>query len=165
MTVKELIEVSPCCNILEITVRKEGHGQWIQGYRIGKDAKLFPVEITKEVLEKHKLERSGSCVYLEDGQEIDCYHAIRLPMKVICKDVRKIPDYIGNLEICEVIPRRVPRLHDKPMETNDHEYDIECYPEGWEEPGPEPKEEKDLEGQIRMEDLLHIGGQNDGTFI
>lgn len=160
MTVKELMEISPFCNLAEIVVRKGGNGEWIQGYRIGKDAKIFPVDITKEVLEKYKLEKIGSCAYLEPDQEIDIMHAIRLPMKVICKDVHKMPDYIGNLKISIVIPRRVPAIHKKdPMVSMDYEYDITCYPEGWKEPEEEQKEEKDLEGQMRMEDLYGIGGK------
>ena len=148
MTVKELIDVSFDCNLVEIVVREEGFGRWIQGYRIGKDAKLFPVEITKEVLEKYKLEHEGRRVIpLGEGQEIDCTHSINLPMKVICKDVRKIPDYIGNLKISYVIPRNVPRIHNRPMTDNSHEYDIACYPEGYVEPVEETKSEQDMEGQ------------------
>lgn len=148
MTVKELIDVSFACDLVEIVVREEGFGRWIQGYRIGKNAKLFPVEITKEVLEKYKLEQGARRVIpLNEGQEIDCTHAINLPMKVICKDVKRIPDYIGNLKVSHVIPRRVPRLHNRPMETNDHAYEIDCFPNGYVEPVEEPKQEKDMEGQ------------------
>lgn len=149
MTVKELIDVSFDCDLVEVVVREEGFGKWIQGYRIGKNAELFPVEITKEVLEKYKLEQGRRRVIpLEEDQEIDCMHAINLPMKVICKDVKKMPDYIGNLKISYVIPRKVPVLHKGVMVNNDHAYDITCYPDGYVEPVEEQKQEKDLEGQI-----------------
>lgn len=133
MTVKELIDVSFSCDCLEIVVREEGCGRWIQGYRIGKNAELFPVEVTKEVIEKYKLEgqRRGSVIQLEEEQEIDCEHGIRLPMKVICKDVKRIPDYIGNLKVCHVIPRNIPRLHKDGLTHNNFSYEIDCYPDGY----------------------------------
>jgi hypothetical protein len=50
MTVKELIDVSPSCDIVEIVIRNEG--KWVQGYRVGKNAQIYPCEYSVEALEK-----------------------------------------------------------------------------------------------------------------
>lgn len=36
MKIRELIDVCPNCDVLEVVVRDHGHGKWIQGYMIGK---------------------------------------------------------------------------------------------------------------------------------
>lgn len=153
MTVKELVDVSDFCDILEITVRSEGHGRWIQGYRIGQNVELFPADINPEVIEKLHLDRFARSYVLEEGQEVDTVRGRDLPMKIICKDVHKIPDYIGNLRICCVWPFHVYPLHKNTLTKNNHGYDICCYPECWEEPEDKPKEVV-LKGQMSLEEMM-----------
>ena len=158
MTVKELLDVCPCCDLVEVVVRKGGDGLWIQGYRVGEDVKLFPAEIWKETLEKNKLKKTGSCAYLAPDQEVDTTRGIHLPMKVICKPVHKIPDYIGKLQVCYAIPRHIPMLHKDPATHNEFSFDISAYPDGWEDK-QEPEEKKpetDLLGQMTLEDLKEV---------
>lgn len=156
MTVKELIDVSPYCDLVEVVVRKNGHGQWIQGYRVGKEAKLYPCNLTKEVMERFKVESHLKTVHLQEGQEVDCSHGSReLPMKVICKDVSKIPDNIGKLIVAHVQPRHIPSFHKEQLTHNDFAYNIDCYPDGY-VPEVEKKDTdwENLEGQLTIDDWL-----------
>lgn len=131
MTVRELIDVSPFCDLIQIVVRD--NGKWVQGYRVGKDAHIYPSEIRKEVLEKNNLEIGRGGAWLEDGQEVDLDIQFNShnPMKVICKDVMKTPDYIGNLKIQYIQPRHIPSLHGNALTHNDFSFDIDCYPDGY----------------------------------
>jgi hypothetical protein len=88
MTVQELMDAMPYCDLLEVVVRQTGHGKWVQGYRIGKEAKIFPSEYTIEEWEKHTFRKYG-VKFLEEGQEVDIRHGYDLPMKVICKDCHR----------------------------------------------------------------------------
>lgn len=153
MTVKELIDVSSFCDLVEVVVRKHGHGRWVQGYVIGKNAKLCPYNWTAELRERYNV-RYNQTVYLNDGDEVDCIAGSpELPMKVICKDVRKIPDYIGNLTVCEVQPRNIPQIHRDGLTHNDFAYDIDCFPDGY---APEPEEKKAAEEDKQLEGQMDI---------
>lgn len=159
MTVKELIDVSPFCDLVEVVIREHGHGKWVQGYTVGKNAKLSPCHWTKELREKYKASYNQT-VYLEDGAEEDAQMGNRgLPMKILCRDVRKLPDYIGNLIICDVQPRNIPEIHKNGLTHNDFSYDIDCFPDGY-EPPKEEKEEPMMEGQLSVEDLLNGTADN-----
>lgn len=160
MTVKELIDVSSFCDLVEVVVRDHGHGKWIQGYTVGKNAKLCPCHWTSALREKYNV-RYNQTVYLEEGVEEDAQMGnAGLPMKIICKDVRKIPDYIGKLQVCEVQPRNIPHIHKDGLTHNDFAYDIDCFPDGYEEPKEEPKEEPMMKGQLSVEDLLNGTADN-----
>lgn len=39
MKIRELLEVSPFCDTIEVVIRKEGNGMWLQGFRASKNAK------------------------------------------------------------------------------------------------------------------------------
>lgn len=160
MTVKELIEISPFCDLVEIVVRSNGHGKWIQGYRVGKNAKLYPVNLSVKLRKAFGMEsyQSGT-IALDEGQEIDCEHGRGLPMKVICKDVRKIPDYIGNLKICDIQPRHIPQIHRDALTHNDFAYDLDCFPDGYIPESEKQREEaekeaKEIDGQLSIEEWI-----------
>lgn len=132
MTVQELLDVMYECDLVEIVIRKTGHGQWIQGYRIGKEAVIYPSEVTAEIREMKGIKEYKSPeVCLEDGEIIDCRVGFHLPMKVICKDCHKLPDHIGRLEVCSALPRHVPSFHQNQLTHNEFKLDINCYPDGF----------------------------------
>lgn len=156
MTVKELISVSPFCDLVEITVRENGCGKWIQGYRVGKDAKLFPVNLTKEIREQYHLQSyQNKTISLEEGDEIDCTHGYELKMKVICRDVHRIPDNIGNLQIAHIQPRHIPSFHRDALTHNNFEYDLDCFPDGY-VPEVEQSKEKTImiDGQMTIDEWM-----------
>ncbi len=154
MTVKELIDVSPFCDGVEVIVRKNGNSTWIQGYRVGKDAKLYPVNLNPEVMRRFGVESHQKTISLKPGDEVECYHGGRLPMKVICKDVKHIPPYIGNLTVCHVQPRHIPSIHGDALTHNDFLYDISVFPDGY-IPESVLKENKiidrEFDGQIKLD--------------
>lgn len=155
MTVKELIDVSPFCDGVEVVVRD--HGRWVQGYRVGKDAKIYPVNLNPKVMQRFGVESYHKTIFLKEDDEVDCEQGRGLPMKVICKDVRKIPDYIGNLIVNDVQPRNIPQIHGEALTHNDFLYDICVYPEGY-VPEKEVKEKKpddwSLDGQMTIEEWM-----------
>lgn len=160
MTVQELMDAMIFCDLLEVVVRKTGHGQWIQGYRIGKEAKIFPAECTVEEWERRELRYvSRKTRYLEEGTEVDIRHGHDLPMKVICKDCHRLPEYIGRLEVCSIQPRHIPQFHKEALTHNDFSVNIDCYPDNY---VPERFiESKDvtnaqIEGQMDIMDLLEV---------
>lgn len=167
MTVKELIEAAPNCDSAEIVVREHGSGKWMQGYRIGKGIEMFPCEFTIEFQET--LDKSGKkytygkhidgrqARHLTTGEVRDVYHSINLPMKLIKKDVSKLPDIVANLQVCSFQPRHIPSFHKEQMTHNDFTLDINCYPEGF---CPELVEEKlkdktssEMDGQMSLFDM------------
>lgn len=160
MTVKELIDVSPFCDLVEIVVRAHGHGTWVQGYRVGINAKLYPVNLSTKLREKYHLKSyQSSTIYLEEGQEIDCTQGPHLPMKVICKKVTQIPDYIGKLTICDIQPRHIPEIHKDALTHNDFAYEIDCFPDGYtpeseNEKEKAIKENKEIDGQLSIDEWI-----------
>lgn len=161
MTVKELIDAAPFCDVVEIVVRKEGHGQWIQGYRVGSRAQIYPSEVTAEIRELKGLKEYHSpSVPLNDGEIIDFekYGLMsRMKMRVICKSCHKVPDYIGRLEVCEFMPRHVPSFHKGNLYHNDFSMEINCYPDNY-APMIEAAEAKteQLPGQMSIEEFLEV---------
>lgn len=130
MTVQELLDTMPCCDLVEIVVRKTGHGQWIQGYRVGKNAMIYPSEVSAEIRElKGMKEYHSHRVDLEEGEIVDVKVGFHLPMKVICKDCHKLPDHIGRLEVCSVQPRHIPFFHNDQLTHNEFSLNINCYPD------------------------------------
>ena len=128
MTIQELMDAMPSCDLAEIVIRKTGHGQWIQGYRVGKEAKIFPSEYTVEEWERRELRYiDRKTRYLEEGTEVDIRHGRDLPMKVICRDCHKLPEYIGQLEVCSIQPRNVPHFHGDQLTHNEFSVNVDCY--------------------------------------
>lgn len=153
MTVKELIEVSPSCDTVEIVVREHGHGQWVQGYLIGKDIDYYPAFVRADRRESYEETRKRR---LKDGEEVDGQHSYKLPMKLIKKSVEHIPEHIAKLEVCSVQPRHIPTYHREQATHNEYMYDINCYPEGFvpekEQPSAEQKAAV-MQGQMSLEEL------------
>ena len=154
MTVQELMDVMDFCDLLEVVVRKNGRGWWIQGYRVGNGAKIFPAEYTVEEWEKHKFRPAErKTVYLNKGEEVDIRHGYNLPMKVICRNCHKLPEYIGRLEVCSAQPRHVPQFHREALTHNDFALEVNCYPEEYVPEMPEETETA-LDGQIDIFDYM-----------
>lgn len=157
MKVRDLLEVSPFCDTIEVVIRKEGHGMWLQGYRVSKNAKIYPVEQSREFIEMRGL-KSYEChvLPLKDNEEINVVRLDGLKMKIICKEPRQAPNEILNLEICSVQPRHIPLYHKEALTHNEFSYDIDCYPPAYEIEHIETKaiEEKQLEGQTNIFDFI-----------
>ncbi len=134
MTVKELLDAAIFCDLTEIIVRQDGGGKWIRGYRIGKDAKIYPGEVTAEMREARNIKEYPSpAIKLKENEVIEfCKPGIlkELPMKVICKDCRaSLPEDVGRLKVKRFQPRHVPSFHKNQLTHNDYELEIDCYPE------------------------------------
>ena len=145
MTVKELIDVSPFCDFVEIIIRENGCSRWIQGYEIGVNADVGKYDLTLDY-KRH--------VHIKNGQEIDVLVHDRLPKRVIRKDVKKIPDYIGNLQICAVQPRHIPVIHKETLTHNDFAYEINCFPKDFVKPEIKTNETEIMKGQMSISDFL-----------
>lgn len=161
MKIRELIEVSPNCDVIEVVVRENGHGKWIQGYMIGKNIDFYPAFQRKDVIEDRQNNRKR---HLKDGQEVDGEHGMRLPMKLIKKNVTSAPDYIMNLEISHIQPRHIPCYHKDQLTHNDFQYDVSAYPDGW---NPNIKENDDNikrnNDDVKQKIDVQLDGQMDIT--
>lgn len=153
MTVRELVECATFVKNVEIVIRTIGESsKWIQGYRIGKDAKIYPYEYRAEVREKnpHKTET------LKPGEEADVIHSQELPLKVIAVDPQKMPDAIADLEVRWYQPRHLFKLHKEQLTSNDFDLDIVAYPPKVAKELKKPIQDKassELEGQMSLDDF------------
>jgi len=166
MTVSELIEAATSCDVAEVVVRENGFGRWLQGYRIGKEIERYPAFQSLESIEKIRLGQMSYCQQekrtIKPGAEVDGYHGCKLPMKLIRKDVNKLPEGVKNLTVSYFQPRHIPSFHRDQMTHNEFQLDICCYPEGWEpEEVIEDTNESELEKmQLSIDDWLK-GGEDD----
>ena len=87
MTVRELVEAAPFCDTVEVIIRENGNGQWIQGFLIGKNIDAFPAFQRKDWIEYKKSHPNchSDKRRLKDGEEVEGTHGDRLPMKLIKK--------------------------------------------------------------------------------
>lgn len=153
MTVGELVEAGFFCENIEVVVRKNGTGNWIQGYRVGKDACIYPSEQRAEVREI-KYFNTG-IERLKNGQEVDIKKGYGLPMKVIAKSVEKLPEYIRKLQVAHYQPRHIHSIHGDALTHNSFDLDISCYPEGWEKEEIKVEKKADvIEGQMNILDFI-----------
>ena len=178
MTVGELIKVSPWCELIEVVIRVNGCGKWIYGYRIGKDVKIYPSEVSAEVKELRSLKEytpygNKRIVKPHDGDvyEIGKEFAGTMKIKVICVDIRRrLPKEVADLEVYEVKPGKV-RMESKIGDWNswEHTYYIDCLPP---DPGQMDRILKETtrqqaieeDGQMCLEDFMNQGrGEKDGT--
>ena len=134
MTVQELMNVSPWCECLEVIIRMDGHGKWLYGFRIAKNATIYPSEGGAEVRELRELKEytpypNSKVVVLKDGDVVNVSPANdlrgdNLNMKVISRDPkRKLPEEIGSLEVSHITPRRLGKWNDL-----GHNYEVWCFP-------------------------------------
>lgn len=164
MTIRELLEVSPSCDTFEAVIRKNGSGQWLQGYRVGKDVRLYPSEQSREFIEMMSLNEYGSKSYKLSPNEV--IKAVKignnLKMTIICKEPLKAPKEILDLEISYVQPRHIPMYHKSALTHNDFMYDIDCYPPDYQFEIVQTEQkaipDKQLTGQTSIFDFIEEGG-------
>lgn len=160
MTIRELLEVSPFCDTIEAVIRKNGCGQWLQGYRVGKEVRVYPIEQSREFIELKGLNQYDRSSYrLAPNEIIDVLRGgNNLKMKIICKEPLKAPNEILDLEISHIQPRHIPMYHKEALTHNEFSYDIDCYPPAYriEIQDTEKKEivDKQLEGQTNIFDFI-----------
>lgn len=160
MTIRELLEVSPFCDTIEAVIRKNGRGQWLQGYRVGKNVKVYPSEQSREFIELKSLKQYGTGSYLlKPGEIIECAKiGNNLKMKIICKEPLKAPKEILDLEISHIQPRYIPMYHKDNLTHNNFMYDIDCYPPEYQFEITEAEQkvivDKQLEGQTNIFDFI-----------
>jgi len=157
MKVRDLLEVSPSCDTIEVVIRKEGHGMWLQGFRVSKNAKVYPVEQSREFIEMRGLKSYElHALPLKENEEVDTERPNGLKMKIICKDPIKAPAEILNLEIAHIQPRWVPHYHKEQLTHNEYCYDLDCFPPSYQITHVETKEieQKQLEGQTNIFDFI-----------
>ena len=157
MTVRDLVEHATFVKNVEIVIRTTGESaKWIQGYRIGAQAKIYPYESRAEVRcaasQPHKTE------FLKPGEEADIKHSDdpKLPMKVIAVEPSKMPKNIADLEVRWYQPRHLWQLHGEQLTHNDFDLDIVCYPPD-RIPDPKQKDDKqseDIDGQLSLDEFF-----------
>lgn len=151
MTVKELLEVNPECDIVEIIVREKG--KWVQGYRIGENVQIYPGDQSLSRFDLHT-DYAKKMLSIEPGEEKEIEKIGGLKMKIIKKPVSKIPDNVGNLIVQRCQPRHIPQFHGEALFHNEYQLDIVCYPDGF---IPEKKEKEkpvELKGQMSIEEIF-----------
>lgn len=123
--VRDILLTAMACQLVEIVIREYGHGKWIQGYRVGLDAKYYPSE--KPIL--------GELPHLKIGDTYDIKRPMGLPLKIIKRSFDKLPDEVLDLEVCDWLPYFDPgimRMKGKESLTcNDFQLHINCYPDGF----------------------------------
>lgn len=130
MTVKELCQVDPYAEDIEVVVRENGNSKWIQGYRIGKNAHLFPYDRRIENRAIHSFGFKEAD--LKAGESADIVSAGGLPTKVIKKSVNNMPEEVANLIVSYFIPRSIPAVYGEALTHIEHSLEIICFPDGWE---------------------------------
>ena len=167
MTVRDLVfGASESLEGMEIVVRENGGGKWIQGFRISKKARLYPIDSRVEEREKHPWVKetcprgSGLNCPVPEGEVVTVYQdTFNYPIKVMCIDPRKAPKNVLDLEVRRYLPRNIPTLHGQKLFSNDFSLEIDCYePEKMEklamyrEVVEDKIEDDQLAGQMSIED-------------
>ena len=127
MTVRELVEGAPFLKNIQVIVRKNGDSSWIQGFRIGPDAKIYKREYRVEERE-HNLISLERDYKLKEGEVIDItqehfWSEHPCPMKVMCVSPTRAPKDVLDLVVCDYLPR-----HFSEYDALDFDLDIDCYP-------------------------------------
>ena len=167
MTVRDLVECAPELEGMEIVIRENGGGKWIQGFRISKKAQLYPSDVTIEHRESYpwidedELQRHGLDV--PEGEVVDVKRGsllCLLPIKVMCIEPKKAPKDVLDLEVRYYLPRNIPTIHGLKLFNNSFSLEINCYPPEKQEKLAiyqeviEKKENEQLAGQMSIEDFL-----------
>lgn len=154
MTVRDLVQGAPFLRNIKVIVREHGSGCWIQGFRIGPDAKIHKFERCAEFEEQMSVNRQD--YKLKEGESFDVARFQDMPMKVKCVDPRKAPADVLDLVVCHYLPRHICEYHD----DNDFDLEIDCYPPEHQEKlatyreTKEAKADDQLEGQMSIEEFL-----------
>lgn len=168
MTVRDLVQAAgDDLEGMQITVRENGGGRWIQGFRISKKARLYPSDCRIEEREKHPwAQESCSRGYgfnceVPQGEVLTIYQPhLDFPIKVMCICPGKAPKDVLDLEVRRYLPRNLPTIHGNSLFNNEFCLEIDAY-----EPEKQEKlavykqcdETEQLEGQMSIEDFL--GGE------
>lgn len=168
MTVRDLVQAAgDDLEGMQITVRENGGGRWIQGFRISKKARLYPSDCRIEEREKHPwAQESCSRGYgfnceVPQGEVLTVYQPhLDFSIKVMCVDPGKAPKDVLDLEVRRYLPRNLPTIHGNSLFNNEFCLEIDAY-----EPEKQEKlavykqcdETEQLEGQMSIEDFL--GGE------
>lgn len=159
MTVRDLVECAPFLKNIEVVVRENGGGWWIQGFRIGPDAKIYKYEYCVE-----NRERVYSSTKLKEEESIDIerHHGSDhpCPVKAICVSPERAPADVLDLVVYSYQPRHIPQYHGDAATHNDFDLEIDCYPPEHQEKlaayreTKEAKTDDQLEGQMSIEEFL-----------
>ena len=137
MTIRELIEKTIFCDYLEITIRKDGEGEWIYQYKVGEDATTSRFE---EILIDGKWRSTEKC--FKPNQALEFREVIGggryLPGRIIPKDPKKAPKEVLDLELNEFQAMTVF------SKRNRWGIFATAYPKGWTAPEPERKQTEQL---------------------
>lgn len=150
MTLKELLEVCPCCVFIEATVRENGCSSWIHQYRVGLGA----------YLNQYEAQTAKRTMYLEEKERVfvRSLHNAKMPLTVINDDLRHVPPEILNLKVCDFSPRtldiKIRRYQGSKGSYSENRFalDINLYPDGYSFEDPEA--DKD---QITFDEVLSDG--------
>ena len=160
MTVRDLVSCAPELEGMEIVVRENGGGKWIQGFRISSKAKLYPADMTIEHKELHpwidENERLRHGQRVPEGEIVDIRTGTllsQLPIKVMCIEPRKAPKDVLDLEVRWYLPRNIPTVHGERLFHNSFSLEINCYPPERQEKLAMYREvDEQREGQMNIED-------------
>ena len=155
MTVRDLVECAWCLEGIEIVVRENGGGRWIQGFRVSPHAKIYSYEACAE----HREDRNQfgfGLVHLKEGEVVDVMTSSNLPMKVFCVDPKKAPKDVLDLVVNHYQPRNIPSIHGDIMTHNDFCMEINCFPPEQTEKLAVYREiiDDQIEGQMSIEEFL-----------
>lgn len=168
MTVRDLVQgAGDDLEGMQITVRENGGGKWIQGFRISKKARLYPVDCRIEEREKHPwaketcLRGYGFNCEVPQGEVLTVYQPpMDFPIRVMCIEPKKAPKDVLDLEVKSYLPRNLPTIHGQALFNNEFCLEIDAYaPEQTEKLAVyrevrEDKVDDQLEGQMSIEDWL-----------
>ena len=168
MTVRDLVQgAGDDLEGMQITVRENGGGKWIQGFRISKKARLYPSDCRIEEREKHPwaketcLRGYGFNCEVPQGEVLTVYQPpMDFPIRVMCIEPKKAPKDILDLEVKSYLPRNLPTIHGHALFNNEFCLEIDAYaPEQTEKLAVyreviEDKVDDQLEGQMSIEDWL-----------
>ena len=166
MTVRDLVlGADDDLEGMEIVVREGGKGKWIQGFRISKKARLYPIDSTIEHRELHPWIKTNSngefnCA-VPEGKAVTVYKFGRdFPIEVMCIDPKKAPKDVLDLEVSRYLPRNIPVIHGDKLFNNGFNLEIWAYmPEKAEKLAiyreiKETELDDQLAGQMSIEDFL-----------
>ncbi len=168
MTVRDLVQAAGYdLEGLQIRVRENGGGKWIQGYRISPNERLYPIICRIEFREKYPwIEKTtfrgnGYNCPVPEGVKLTVYEDFKdYPIEIMCIEPKKAPKNILDLEVKYFLPRNVPAIHGDRFTNNRYSLEIDAYaPEETEKLAvyKQCDEIEQLEGQMSIEDFL--GGE------
>lgn len=164
MTVREMVEAAGDeLEGLQIKVAEDNSRKWIQGYRISKKARLYPIDVRIEEREKHPWavescsRGHGFNMPVPDGEVLTVYQDFwDYPIQVMCISPKNAPDEVLDLEVRSFLPRNIPTIHGQKLFSNYFSLEILAYmPKGGIKVTNTPEEKpKDIDGQLSLEEFF-----------